>query len=90
MVTLCGLVTVSTGIMGHLDFDLAGQIDIHIRQTLLFLGTAAFVALLVPSYSHARYIVQTTAISFYCAHSSTSGNGHRKNEFSAYTRSFSC
>jgi hypothetical protein len=64
MITLWGLVTISTGMMAHLDFDLAGQIDLHARQSLLFLGIAAATALLVPTHSHARFLIQTTMIAF--------------------------
>lgn len=65
MIVLWSLVTLSTGIMGHLDFDLAQLVELHIKQTLFFLGPAALAALLVPTRSFTRFTLQTWTISFF-------------------------
>ncbi|MNW14204.1 hypothetical protein D3C71_2123680 [compost metagenome] len=51
--------------MGHLDFDLAHLVELHIKQTLFFLGLAALAALVVPTRSITRFMLQTWTISFF-------------------------
>jgi hypothetical protein len=56
--------TFSTGLMGHLDFDLRNQLVMHMQNTFVLLGAALLAALVAPTRSWLRWACQTLAIGF--------------------------
>ncbi|MCS4089348.1 hypothetical protein [Rhizobium sp. BK176] len=64
MVFLWCSMTLSTGLMAHLDYDLRYQLIIHIQNTVILLGLALLAALAAPTRSWLRWAFQTLAIGF--------------------------